>query len=165
MGGGTRDPGRVMAVLYAVALALAALVILSVPVRALAAELELPVPTTVIYPGQSVTAPGLHHKAFYVKDDKIGLYAVDDSALIGRVARRTLLPGKAIRLSDLKEPDLVRAGAAVTLVYSEAGLVITGQGTALRSAGAGETIRVRNADSGIIVSGIVSADGSIRISG
>ncbi|MEF2550876.1 flagellar basal body P-ring formation chaperone FlgA [Aurantimonas sp. A2-1-M11] len=165
MGGGTRDPGRFTAILYAAALALAALFILSVPVRALSAELELPVPTTVVYPGQSVTERGLNHKAFFVKDDKISLYAVDDSVLEGRVARRTLLPGKAILLSDLKEPDLVRAGTAVTLVYSDAGLVITGLGTALRSAGEGEVIRVRNVDSGTIVSGVVSPDGSIRITG
>ena len=46
-----------------------------------------------------------------------------------------------------------------------AGLVITGQGTALRSAGEGEVIRVRNVDSGTIVSGVVASDGSIRITG
>ena len=165
MGGGTRDPGRIMALLYAVVLALAAMFLLSVPVRALSAELDLPVPTAVIYPGQSVTGSGLNHKAFIVKDDKLSLYVVDASELEGRVARRTLLPGKAIRLSDLKEPDLVRAGTPVTMVYSDAGLVITGQGTALRSAGEGEVIRVRNVDSGTIVSGVVASDGSIRITG
>ena len=132
---------------------------------ACAAELSLPVPTAVIYPGQPIVERGLDHRNFVVKDDKIGLFVVTEDALQGQVARRTLLPGQAIRLSDLKAPDLVRAGTSVTMIYAQDGLVITGTGTALRSAGEGERIRVRNSDSGIVVSGMVAADGSIRIEG
>ena len=132
---------------------------------AFAAELSLPVPTTVIYPGQSVTERGLDHRNFIVNDEKIALFVVSEDALAGQVARRTLLPGQAIRIADLKAPDLVRAGTAVTMIYAEDGLVITGSGTALRSAGEGETIRVRNDESGIVVSGTVAGDGSVRIEG
>lgn len=144
---------------------LAALAALLVPIRGFAAELDLPVPAAVVYPGQSVVDRGISYKAYIVKDEKITLYVIEDDMLAGQVARRTLLPGKPILLSDLKAPDLVRAGAAVTLVFREGGLVITGLGTALRSAAEGEMVRVRNADSGVVVSGIVEPDGSVRIHG
>ncbi|HEX2017474.1 MAG TPA: flagellar basal body P-ring formation chaperone FlgA [Aurantimonas sp.] len=163
--GDTRGPGRFLAIAYASAVALAALFILSVPVRALSAELEMPVPTAVVYPGQSVFERGLERKAYIVKDEKLGLYVADEAMLEGRVARRTLLPGRPILLSDLKLADLVSAGTAVTLVFEADGLMITGLGTALQSAPEGQVVRARNADSGVIVSGVVAADGSIRIRG
>ncbi|MBB4005035.1 MAG: flagellar basal body P-ring formation chaperone FlgA [Aurantimonas endophytica] len=161
----TRGPGRILVVLYACAVALAAVFLLSVPVRALSAELDMPVPTAVVYPGQNVFERGLERKAYIVKDEKMALYVADEAMLEGRVARRTLLPGRPILLSDLKLADLVSAGAAVTLVYEADGLTITGLGTALQSAPAGQIVRVRNADSGVIVSGVVAPDGSIRIRG
>ena len=139
--------------------------VVAVSSTAFGAELSLPVPTAVIYPGQPILERGLDHRNFIVNDEKIGLFVVTEDALQGQVARRTLLPGQAIRLADLKTPDLVRAGKAVTMIYAQDGLIITGTGTALRSAGEGETIRVRNDDSGIVVSGIVASDGSIRIEG
>ncbi|UIJ72867.1 flagellar basal body P-ring formation chaperone FlgA [Aurantimonas sp. HBX-1] len=160
-----RGPGRILVILYAAAVALAAMFILSVPVRAFSAELDMPVPTVVVYPGQNVFERGLDRKAYVVKDEKLGLYVADESMLEGRVARRTLLPGRPILLSDLKLADVVSAGAAVTLVYEADGLMITGLGTALQSAPAGELVRVRNADSGVIVSGVVAPDGSVRIPG
>ncbi len=153
---------RVFAAATPLAVAVAGL---ALPVEAFGAELSMPVPSVVIYPGQPIVEKTLDHRDFIVKDEKVALFVVSEEALEGQVARRTLLPGQAIRLSDLKAPDLVKAGASVRMIYSADGLVITGIGTALRSAGAGESIRVRNDDSGTIVSGIVSGDGTIRIEG
>lgn len=130
-----------------------------------AAELDMPVPVTVVYPGQNILERGISTSAFIVKDDKIDLFALDEAMLAGLVAKRTLLPGKAIRMTDVKLPDLVKAGAQVTLVYREAGLVITGLGTALLAGAEGDLVKVRNRDSGIIVSGVVDSDGTIRIEG
>lgn len=165
MGGVATIPRALLSSRLAAVTGLAALAALLVPVRGLAAELDLPVPAAVVYPGQSVADRGIARKAYIVKDEKLPLYVIEDEMLEGQVARRTLLPGKPILLSDLKTPDLVRAGAAVTLVFREGGLVITGLGTALRSAAEGEIVRVRNADSGVVVSGTVEADGSVRIRG
>ncbi|MDY8108910.1 flagellar basal body P-ring formation chaperone FlgA [Fulvimarina sp. 2208YS6-2-32] len=130
-----------------------------------AAELDLPVPGTVVYPGQDVVSAGLSTRTFVVRDEKVGLFVADQGDLHGYVARRTLLPGKAIRHSDLTLPDAVKAGTNVTLIYRDDGLVITGLGTALQSGQEGETIRVRNTDSGITVSGRIAPDGTISIEG
>ncbi|MBP0615740.1 flagellar basal body P-ring formation chaperone FlgA [Jiella mangrovi] len=130
-----------------------------------AAEMEMPVPVTIVYPGQSIAERGLTTSAFIVKDDKIELFALNETMLEGMVAKRTLLPGNAIRLTDIALPDLVKAGAQVTLIYREESLVITGIGTALGSGATGDVVKVRNIDSGIVVSGVVASDGTIRIEG
>ncbi|MCB8837926.1 flagellar basal body P-ring formation chaperone FlgA [Aurantimonas sp. VKM B-3413] len=143
----------------------AAVLVAALAGPASSAEMDMPVPVTVVYPGQSVLEHGLESKAFIVKDDKIELFVTSQSMLEGYVAKRTLLPGEAIRLTDLKMPDVVKAGTPVTMRYAADGLVITSIGTALRSAQEGETVRVRNNDSGVIVSGIVEHDGTVRIEG
>lgn len=130
---------------------------------AAAAELTLPVPAAVIYPGQDILGRGLSTGDFIVKDDKVELFVLEERMLEGMVAKRTLLPGNAIRMTDISLPDLVTAGSQVTLVYRETGLFITGLGTALRSGAMGDAVTARNLDSGVVVSGVVEADGTVRI--
>ncbi|MBO0903630.1 flagellar basal body P-ring formation chaperone FlgA [Jiella sonneratiae] len=130
---------------------------------AAAAELTMPVPTAIVYPGQSIVERGLGTGDFIVKDDKVELFVLDQKMLQGMVAKRTLLPGNAIRVTDIALPDLVKAGAQVSMVYRGSGLVITALGTALRSGAEGDEVTARNVDSGVVVSGIVEPDGTIRI--
>jgi flagella basal body P-ring formation protein FlgA len=85
--------------------------------------------------------------------------------LIGKVARRTLLPGQAIPTNAIGEPRLVTTGAMVRLVFEEDGLMIVTYASALQGGGAGDVISVRNLESGLTISGIVRADGSIHVGG
>ncbi len=134
----------------------------SSPVRA--ADLNLPVPTSVIYPGQSVLDKGVMPMRFTVPGEQLSAYVVEEGMLRNRLARRTLLPNQPILLSDLKSPDTVTAGVPTKLVYRETGLLITGMGTPLQSAGAGQAVRVRNTDSGVTISGVAMEDGTIEVS-
>ncbi|MCW4113699.1 flagellar basal body P-ring formation chaperone FlgA [Aurantimonas sp. MSK8Z-1] len=143
---------------------LLALALMLAPGRVLAADIELPVPTAIIYPGQAVLDRGVEQRKFRVPGDRLSAYVVEDQMLEGKLARRTLLPGEPILLADLKMPDLVKAGVATAIVYRDAVLTITSVGTPLRSAGAGEVVRVRNDDSGVIITGTVAEDGSIEVS-
>ena len=129
-----------------------------------AADLNLPVPTAVVYPGQSVLDKGVMPMRFTVPGDRLSAYVVEEGMLKDRLARRTLLPNQPILLSDLKSPNAVTVGVPTTLVYREDGLLITGLGTPLQSAGAGEAVRVRNVDSGVTISGVASEDGTIEVS-
>ena len=129
-----------------------------------AADLNLPVPTVVVYPGQSVLDRGVISARFTVPGNQLSAYVVEEGMLKDRLARRTLLPNQPILLSDLKSPDAVTAGQVATLIYREEGLLITGKGMPLQSAQAGQSVRVRNVDSGILISGIASEDGSIEVS-
>jgi len=144
-------------------IALGALLALT-PAPALAADLTLPVPTSVVYPGQNVLDRGVMQMRFTVPGERLSAYVVEDGMLENRIARRTLLPNQPILLTDLKSPDAVTAGVPTTLIYRESGLIITGMGTPLQSAGPGQAVRVRNVDSGVTISGIASEDGTIEVS-
>ena len=154
---------RLVVGLYALGVFILALVLLAIPVRAFAAEIELPVPTVVIYPGQNILDRGVSSARFKVPAAKLSAYVVEAGMLTDMLARRTLLPNQPIMLADLKTPDLVRAGVPAPIVYREAGVFISAMGLPLASAGAGQPVRVRNADSGITISGVVQADGSIEV--
>jgi flagellar basal body P-ring formation protein FlgA len=154
---------RLAVCLHGAAVVALALLLPAVPVRAFAADIELPVPAAVVYPGQSVADKGVSLARFRVPVAKLASYVVEEAMLTDRVARRTLLPNQPILLSDLKSPDVVRAGVPAAMIYREGGVFISGLGTPLASAGPGDAIRVRNTDSGITVSGIVQADGSIEV--
>ncbi len=145
-------------------LAAAALGLVPAAGSAGAADLNLPVPTVVVYPGQSVLERGVISARFTVPGNQLSAYVIEEGMLKDRLARRTLLPNQPILLSDLKSPDAVTVGVTATLVYREEGLLITGKGVPLQSAQAGQPVRVRNIDSGVTISGIAAQDGTIEVS-
>jgi flagellar basal body P-ring formation protein FlgA len=127
-----------------------------------AQEVALPVPRAVIYPGDVLTDALLDDRA--VNPEDVGLTHIRSrAALLGKVARRTLLPGQPIPASAVDQQRLVTVGAQVKIVYSEGGLQIVAFGLAQQAGGAGDLVRVRNLDSGLFVMGRVQNDGSIRV--
>ena len=86
------------------------------------------------------------------------------AGLVGKVARRTLLPGRAIATLAIGTPKTVANGAQVKLVYRDGGLTIVTSALALEAGGVGDTIRVRNSDSGLTISGTIQPDGSVGVS-
>jgi flagellar basal body P-ring formation protein FlgA len=128
-----------------------------------AEELELPVPRAVIYPGDVVSDELLVGRAFIAHTvARSTIYEVRD-ALIGKVARRTLLPGQPIPLGAIRDPYLVMQGKTVTVVFEHGGLTITANALALQNGGLGEVVSLRNLDSGAVIKGTVASNGSIRL--
>lgn len=88
----------------------------------------------------------------------------DRLALQGMVAAKTILAGRLIY------PDLIRRASTIALrqkvdiTYVSGALTITMRGEAMETGGAGDSIYVRNLDTGLIVSGVVNADGSVSAS-
>ena len=121
-----------------------------------------PVPAVTIYPGDVIRDQMITDADF---PDAVAssAYASSRAMLVGKVARRTLLPGQSIPSNAIGEPKLVTVGAMVRLVYEEDGLRITTYASALQGGAAGDLISVRNLESGITVSGIVGPDGSIHV--
>jgi flagella basal body P-ring formation protein FlgA len=91
-------------------------------------------------------------------------YATQVSELAGKSAKRTLIKGEAIPLSALRSPVLVMQGKSVLLKAEGEGFSVSLTATAMESGAQGETIRVRNPESGVIVSGVVGADGTVMAS-
>lgn len=122
----------------------------------------LPVPTATIYPGSLIEADQLTERTFV--QSQIGNGYVDaTSALIGKMAKRTLLSDHPIPANAIDEVDLVTRGTSVQLVFQQAGLLITAYAAPLEDGSVGDVIRVRNTDSGAVVMGVVQADGTVRV--
>lgn len=127
---------------------------------------SLPVPSTVIYPGDVIKDSVLVDRDFSAEFPAAKLaVAGNRAALIGKIARRTLLPGSPIPAGAVGDPKAVANGAKVRILYQDGGLSITAYGTALQAGSVGELISVRNLGSGLTVSGIVQDDGAVRVGG
>jgi flagella basal body P-ring formation protein FlgA len=131
---------------------------------ALADGRVVPTARITIYPGDRIDESMLEDVE--VSLDSASQKGVIESRneLVGKVARRTLLPGQAIPSIAVENPRLVKIGAQVKIMFSEDGLVITALGMALQAGSVGDLVRVRNQDSGLMVNGVVQSDGTIRVS-
>ncbi len=131
---------------------------------ALAAERVL-IPTRVIYPGETVDAAALKEVTLLEGKVPPADMAVILPDLEGKIAKRTLLPGRYVPLNALRESYLVEKGAAVEMVFVAGELMISAGAVTLQPGAAGDQVKVRNIDSGKILSGTVMADGTIRVGG
>ena len=127
---------------------------------ALAQESVLPVPTVTIYPRDVIRDDMLEDRSIA---RPIGAFLESRRALVGKAARATLLPGRPIPAGSVEDVKLVTLGAQVRIVFQQSGVSIVAFGAALQAGAAGELVRVRNADSGTVVSGVVQPDGSVRV--
>jgi flagella basal body P-ring formation protein FlgA len=123
----------------------------------------IPVPALVIYPGDIITDSMLIDRE--MPPNFPGRSAVLDgrSLILGKAARRTLLPNQPIPLNAIGEPKIVANGAMVRIVFREGGLTITTTGVALQAGGIGDVVPVRNVESGLIISGTIASDGSVMV--
>jgi flagella basal body P-ring formation protein FlgA len=142
---------------------LAAWVCMSSARTAGAQELELPVPRAIIYPGDVISDELLVARAFVAHTVARSATCEVREALIGKVARRTLLPGQPISLSAIRDPYLVTQGKTATVVFEHGGLTITTNALALQNGSLGDVVSLRNLDSGAVIKGTVASNGSIRL--
>jgi flagella basal body P-ring formation protein FlgA len=131
---------------------------------AVAGERLYPVPRVTIYPGDKFDDARLEDQPLpFEPGPENGIVELRRD-LIGKVSRRTLLPGQPIPLSAVENPRIISVGAQVRIIFAEDGLFITALGVALQQGAIGEVIRVRNHDSGLMVNGVIQPDGSIKVS-
>jgi flagella basal body P-ring formation protein FlgA len=146
------------------ALLLAALVLWQAPVSAAGGgSLELPVPKVTIYPGDVVAEDLLVRRAFIASTVTRSAVFENPQAVVGKVARRTLIAGQPIPVNAIRDAYAVTQGQAVRVIFRSGGLVITGQAIPLQSGAAGDVISLRNVDSGAVIKGLVEADGTVRV--
>jgi flagella basal body P-ring formation protein FlgA len=152
-------PARIIAALAAALLAaFLASAAVAEPAR------QFVVPALVIYPGDRITDAMLNDTSEPPAGDSAGVLR-DRADIVGKVARRTLLPGRAILAVALEEPRAVSMGGLVQLVYQKDGLSIVTNAQALQNGYVGQVVQVRNIESGIIVSGAIQADGTVLVNG
>lgn len=131
---------------------------------ALAETQNLPTPKTVIYPGEMISEQSLIERTFDANAAaKMPPVHRTFADVVGKVARRTLIPGKPIAVNATRVPDVVTQGKTYRIEYREQGLVISGTAIAMTSGAVGELVSLRNPDSGIVVRGVVHGDGTVRM--
>ncbi|MEI2734114.1 MAG: flagellar basal body P-ring formation chaperone FlgA [Rhodoblastus sp.] len=126
-----------------------------------AEEIVLPTPVATIYPGEIIRDGMLYDVAVDIRDGRNAVRTRGE--LIGRVAKRTLFIGKPIGVSAIDEPQTISNGSPVQIVYEQPGISISATGLALQSARAGDPIRVRNVETGLVVTGVVSVTGIVMV--
>ena len=154
-----RTRGRRQAIGIVVALA----VTLAGVSAAVAQNLDLPVPRSTIYPNETISADQLMDRAFIANSVNRSSVLDDRQGLVGKVARRTLLPGQPVQVNAVRDPYLVSQGKSSLVVFENGGLTISIQAVALQNGGVGDVVTLRNPDSGVVIQGTVERDGTIRL--
>jgi flagella basal body P-ring formation protein FlgA len=139
-----------------------ALALLGAAPPALADEVVL-IPGRVIYPGETIEPAALKEVTLQPGRHKPDAVATTEQELDGKVAKRTLLPGRYIPASAIRDAWLVERGAPVQVYFVAGELTISTTAVTLQSGAAGDLVKVRNVDSGKVFSGTVMADGTIRV--
>lgn len=122
------------------------------------------IPNRVIYPGETIELAALKRVTLIAGKHKPDAVATQAEELTGKIAKRTLLPGRYIPTNAIREAWLVEQGAAVQVFFIAGGLTISATAVTLQPGAAGDLVKVRNVDSGKILSGTVMADGTIQVS-
>lgn len=145
--------------------AAALLAICAVPVVAHANEgaRTVFVPRAVIYPGDVITTEALVERQLLVAPNNPPVFGEDSGELLGKVARRTLLPGELIPGSAVRTQDLIKQGKTYKLTYESRFVSIVGVGVPLQSGSAGEIINVRNPDTGLIIKARIKPDQTLTV--
>ena len=83
----------------------------------------------------------------------------------GMQARRVLSAGRPFRADDVRRPIVVTKGQAVTMEFSVPGVSLTAMGRAMSEGGIGDTVTIQNPVSYRMISGVVTAPGTVRATG
>ena len=118
---------------------------------------------SIVYPGQPVVIENteMRRHTVAIPDDYPVLRGRGDVA--GRIAVRTLLPGRAIAPDMVRAPHAVEAGGAVTVRLAEGPLTIEMKAVALQDGGLGEAIRVRNPETGRTICAVVREAAMVEV--
>ncbi|WP_371311837.1 flagellar basal body P-ring formation chaperone FlgA [Pseudovibrio flavus] len=126
---------------------------------------EIPVPNLVIYPGDLIEE-GMLTQQRVLKRSIAGMpIHRHEDAILGKEAKRTLIPGHPIALNATREPLIVRRGTLAKLIFREDGLEIIAVVEPLQSGAVGETVKAKNLDTGLQVVGVVQEDGTLLVEG
>ena len=83
----------------------------------------------------------------------------------GMQARRTLSAGQTFRGDDVRRPIVITKGQTVTMQFVVPGVELTAMGRAMSEGGVGDTVTIQNPVSYRMISGIVTAPGTVRATG
>jgi flagella basal body P-ring formation protein FlgA len=124
---------------------------------------EVVVSARLIKYGEEITPGDI--KIIKVKKLKSGESALKDlSKIYGMEAKSNILPGQVIRVSDLKNPSIIKENDPVTLLYTAKDVSLKTLGIAQSGGAIGDKIKVKNEKTNIIVFGEIIDKNIVKVS-
>ncbi|HEU0196841.1 MAG TPA: flagellar basal body P-ring formation chaperone FlgA [Nevskiaceae bacterium] len=112
--------------------------------------------------GQTITQAMLQLAPRNVASLSSGYFS-DPATAVGAIAARPLPAGAVLSTSDVRAAPVIRRGQSVTLEYRTGALTVSALGQALGNGAPGQIVRVQNAGSHRIISGVVDAQGRVQV--
>ncbi|MEM7289374.1 MAG: flagellar basal body P-ring formation chaperone FlgA [Pseudomonadota bacterium] len=127
-------------------------------------RVDIPVPKNVIYAGQPLIPDLLRNRSVPINYVRRVSVIQNQGQLIGKIARKTLMPNQPIFTNTVVEPNVIEVNRKALMRFEYGGLKITTEVNPLNSAKSGQPVRARNIRTGVVVYGTAVADGSILAS-
>lgn len=127
------------------------------------ADQTIVVPRTTIYPGDRLTSGLLSVKPLPNRAPGLKSVFAEPEELSGMIARRTLLAGRPIPRDAVRPEPIIRQGEPVSVSYQTSGIEIQLSATAMQSGGIGQTISVRNRDTGRVIKARIQPDKTLIV--
>jgi len=125
---------------------------------------DVPVPTRRILPGEVIGEDDL--TSIQMPMDRLNdTVATSRDALIGLASRRQLSAGRLIQNTSVGTPVVVQRNKPVSLIYEDGSLQLMARGRALQDGGVGDSVRVMNIASNIVVTGMITGPQTVSVAG
>ena len=128
-----------------------------------AETLLMPVPKHNINSGEAFAEADFMQKVFEVSAVAKVNYLISIDELQGMQSTQILMAGKPIAKSSLQKSADVKKGKSTMAVFSDDGIEIQGSLIPLSDGIAGQTLRCKNPQSGLIVEALVLASGNLQV--
>ena len=114
-----------------------------------------------IYPGQTITLEDLKAVVLTKKPTITYRFVENFDEVTGKVASKTILPGRFIAVNAARASDVIKAGSSTWVSYKSGTLSIKLLCIALSSGTVGSEIRLRNPTSGKTFTGHILENGTV----
>lgn len=124
---------------------------------------QMIVPAVTLYPGDSISNEQLlvKRKPAYLRSVQRLVQSADQ--MVGKTPVRVLPAGKPVLTSFLTLPKLVKPGTTIRTYFQSGGITILGVAQSLQAGSYGDLVQARNLSSGVVITGYVQHDGSLRV--
>jgi flagella basal body P-ring formation protein FlgA len=121
------------------------------------------VPNRTIAANEAISPADFVSRQFEVSPQQKKRYIMDAEQVFGKEAARKLWAGKPVLASAVRRKASVRKGQSVPALYSDGGIEISSVLIVEEDGGPGETIKVKNGATGIVLTARVEQDGTLRV--
>ena len=139
--------------------------VVSAPALAIDGTNTAVVVTKTVYPGQKVAPNEVANISFETCPKCEPGFLTDESAVIGKIAGKTLLPNQLIYPDWVRLPPVISRGADVTVMFRSGQLTVSVAGNAVEDAAIGEQVTVKTRLNNRLIQGTAQADGIVLAGG